>query len=152
MSRIAEALCPRIYEGVMEYEDKVPDEEKRELNKSAPNVVTVINAKAEYTPKVHISRKPLTMQQYAQYLKREYPGLDVGRQRLFKWFRREGVMGSHSRTPDWAYIRDGLFIVKRVKTTSPNVFEPVMLISPQGQLMFTAAIVRALSNSEKQLA
>lgn len=133
MSRILEGLSPEIFDVPLQAKAPVvPD--KRSVK--TPPAVTSDEAV------IKVSVKPLTMRQYAHFLQQNYI-VDVGRQRLYDWFRKEGVIPKDSRKPNRVYIEQGLFEVRYADTASPNRFEPVALISPLGQKTFTKAILDA---------
>lgn len=139
MSRVCEALCAEAYEAYRDCErvprvSKEPDAEKH-VNVRETKVPPV------ETAYVKTSHKPLTMRQYAFFLTKNYPHVEVGRQRLYDWFRREGVIPKNSRIPAKRYIAEGLFEVRYADTASPNQYEPVAMISPRGQQLFTNSIL-----------
>lgn len=131
MSRICELMCPEMYENPALREEKTF--ERREAKKETP---------VRRTVGVKTSKRSLTMRQYAVFLMENYPDVDIGRQRLYNWFRQEGIIPKGSRIPGKKYIQEGLFEVKYADTLSPNRFEPVTMISPRGQQMFTISILK----------
>ena len=132
MSRICEALCPEMYENPVLH--------------IAPKINTPKKVKKTEVP-VHVavvtSKTSLTMRQYAFFLMKNYPNVDIGRQRLYNWFRHEGIIPQNSRIPDKRYVKEGLFEVRYADTMSPNRYEAVAMISPKGQQVFTRSILNA---------
>lgn len=133
MSRICEALCPEMYDNPVCH--IAPQENNHtQKRKKAPASVHV---------GITTSRNPLTMRQYAFFLMKNYPNVDIGRQRLYNWFRQEGIISQNSRIPDKRYVKDGLFEVRYADTMSPDRYELVAMISPKGQQVFTRSILNA---------
>ena len=131
MSRICEALCPEMYDNpVFHITPKINNPIRKTKKAEAPVHVAVATSKTS-----------LTMRQYAFFLMKNYPNIDIGRQRLYNWFRQEGVIPQNSRIPDKRYVKEGLFEVRFADTMSPNRYEPVAMISPKGQQVFTHSIL-----------
>ena len=131
MSRICEALCPEMYDNpVFHITPKINNPIRKTKKAVAPVHVAVATSKTS-----------LTMRQYAFFLMKNYPNIDIGRQRLYNWFRQEGVIPQNSRIPDKRYVKEGLFEVRYADTMSPNRYEPVAMISPKGQQVFTRSIL-----------
>lgn len=133
MSRICEALCPKMYENPVLHI----------VSKTDNSIQKVKKTKAPIHVAITTSRTSLTMHQYAFFLMKNYPNIDIGRQRLYNWFRQEGIIPKNSRIPDKRYVKEGLFEVRYADTMSPNRYEPVAMISPKGQQFFTRSILNA---------
>ena len=129
MSKIAETLRPQDYTGnssLSIWKEPVP----RRI------------ALSKKPPKASVN-KSLTMRQYAYWLSQNVPGICVGRQRLYDWFRKYGAIKKNSCEPEQEYLKNGLFDVRYADTNSPNRIEAVALITPQGQEFFYQAMLKA---------
>lgn len=131
MSKICEVLCPEMYENsVLHITPKINNPIRKTKKAEASAHVSVATSKTS-----------LTMRQYAFFLMENYPNVDIGRQRLYNWFRQEGIIPQNSRIPDKRYVKEGLFEVRYADTMSPNRYEPVAMVSPKGQQVFTRSIL-----------
>lgn len=138
MSRVHETLCPEAYETSAATPWAFECVTTPKIERRGSKKVNM----AQYAA-IKTSKKSLTMRQYAFFLMQNYPNVNVGRQRLYAWFRKEGIIPDNSRIPNKKYIREGLFDVRYAVTSSPNCYEPVTMISPKGQQFFTLSILKA---------
>lgn len=141
MSQICELMNPAAYEKRDNRETQFGLEEFAQY--TLENHITHTNV-CPPSPKVVVSNRPLSIGQYAHLLKERY-GANVGRQKLFNYFRREGVIPQNMRVPKREYLAEGLFDVVASKKITPYGPEPVTLITPKGQQHFAADILREFS-------
>jgi anti-repressor protein len=85
----------------------------------------------------------ITIGQYAKLISSK---VDMGRNRLYKWFRDNGYFinkGDDKNTPKQIYIESGLFKLheKVVQTENGEILSVKPLITGKGQKYFTAKIL-----------
>lgn len=142
MSRVSELLDPNAYMG--------REQEPCLMVQSGPEPETVVQTEmAEGFPvrrcaaprKYTVANKSLSMGQFARMANSLY-GVCLGRQKLYNYFRREGVIPFDSRVPRREYLAEGLFDVVASKKMTPYGPEPVTLITPKGQRYYIASILK----------
>lgn len=141
MSRLCEMLAPECFQG---QEEKIWNEREERLGKTTSHM----SGRKESAPK--ISTRSLTMRQYAAFLMATHSDVEVGRQRLYDWFREQGVIPKHSRVPSKEYLQNGLFEVRYADNLSHNRSEPVALITPEGQVFFSCKILKKFKKCRKK--
>lgn len=142
MSRLCEMLAPEHFQT---QEEKIWHEREERFGKTS----SYMTGRKESTLKT--SAHSLTMRQYAAFLMAAHSDIEVGRQRLYDWFREQGVIPKNSRVPSKEYLQNGLFEVRYVDTFSHNRCEPVALITPEGQAFFSCKILKKFKKCRKKI-
>lgn len=139
MSRIDELLNPKAYEPQQRDEGPVGRAEPKRTSKGAFGAPD-----AQSPVKFKTSEKVLTIGEFARFLRGNY-GLNIGRQRLYNFFKVQDVFLPASRMPRKKYLDNGMFKVRYSRTTSYRVVEVVPLITPLGQQHWIQDILEAFA-------
>lgn len=108
--------------------------------KEQDKIIGVQMPSVEFTRAVGQSKDSMSIGNFAKVLQNER--LDIGRNRLFGWFRNKGYFMKGSNVPKQVYIQQELFQVKEsVYYTGPySHVTTTTLITPKGQMFFAEKI------------
>lgn len=138
MSRLSEGLSPNSYLAPKSLDLSIDREPESSF--CEPKIKGRFEGKQEKERVYEVSKGPLTMRGFATFVKIKYHR-NIGRTRLYNFFREKGVIPKGGRIPYKRYLDAGFFIVRRSETSSPNVWEAVPLITPDGQRHFLPEIL-----------
>ena len=129
---------------IIQMATKLKEEREQKLieMKRADRLEEIIALDEPYThfaKKVEKSKGAITIGEFAKLLNNA--DLDIGRNRLFSWFRENGYfikLGKEKNIPKQIYIKQGLFEVceRIVNTRDGEIISTTTLITGKGQLYF----------------
>ena len=133
---------------IIQMATKLKEEREQKLRemKRADRLEEIIALDEPYThfaKKVEKSKGAITIGEFAKLLNNA--DLDIGRNRLFSWFRDNGYfikLGKEKNIPKQIYIKQGLFEVceRIVNTRDGEIISTTTLITGKGQVYFSKLI------------